>query len=160
LKDRGYGSLAFVGDGTKLVASLGESFQLLETATGHMLYERVELEGGEALLRTGAAFVEGGPRALRRVHVLCEGRTYPLESFAALLLDPKRVRAAATGIEVAPARVHIPPEIARVEPASGSGEIADGKIALVPTAEDELGLMGFEVERDGELVDADALREA
>ena len=156
LAGRGIGTLAMSSSGDRLVAGMGYSLQVLDARDGKLLYERVELESSDALLRAGSMHVEGSASALRRVHVLHAGGSYPLDSFAAQLLDPKRVRAAAAGIALAPAILPVPPDIALDAPASGHGTIEGGAAHCTLHAEHADGLLGFEVERDGVRLD-DAL---
>lgn len=146
LKDRGLSQLDFSADGERMVASTGDSLQVLRASDGALLVERVEIEGGGALLRSASMHVDGTATALRRVQVLVAGSSCPLDSLAAVLLDPKRVRAAAAGIAVAPAIVPALPKVeeARVDPADRHTR------ARAQCAE---GLLGFEVEFDGNLLD-------
>jgi WD40 repeat protein len=160
LQGRGISTLAFPADEKLLLAGMGDSLQVLEASDGRMLYERVELEGGGALLRTASMHVEGPATALRRVQVLCAGAWYPLDSFAAQLLDPKRVRAAAEGVVLAPAIVRIPPEVVLDDPATGAGAIGADGLRCAARAEHEDGMLGFEVEQDGVRLDDALVRAA
>lgn len=146
LKDRGLLQLDFSADGERMVAATGDSLQILRAADGALLFERVEIEGGGALLRSASMHVDGTASALRRVQALVAGSSCPLESLAPVLLDPKRVRAAAAGITVAPAIVPALPRVqdARADPADRHTRAH---------AECTESLLGFEVEIDGSLLD-------
>jgi hypothetical protein len=85
------------------------------------------------------------------VHVICGGASYPLDNFATILLDPKRVRAAAAGVSVAPALVPEPPTLTL--------EVASAK-KLVASASCAAGMLGFEIELDGKALDSAHLRGA
>jgi WD40 repeat protein len=151
LAGRGYGWVDFSADGTRLLASTGRSLQVLRAADGSLLFERVEMDGSEALLRSESMHVDGPPAVLRRTHVLFGGASYPLDSLAAVLLDPKRVRAAAAGVRVAPAFIPDPPTLA-LDSALGSAPVVSASCGA--------GLVGFEVEVDGKLLDPARVRGA
>jgi len=151
LGERDYGWLDFSADGKRLLATSGDSLQVLQASDGALLYERVEIAGGDTFVRTESMHVEGPRAALRRVHVIYGGASYPLDGFATQLLDPKRVRAAAAGVRVAPALVPDPPTLTL--------EVASTK-ELVASASCAAGVLGFEVEIDGKPLDPSKLRAA
>ena len=74
-----------------------------ETRSGRARWRRVETPGGGHLLHTSAGWIDASADALDNVDCMqvsvCD-RGYSLSELASELLDPKRVRAIADGVEV------------------------------------------------------------
>ncbi len=72
---------------------------------------RIELPDDGWLLHSPGLFVDGTREAFEGVHIVLASGSYPLEALAAVLLDPKRVRASAAGVALAPAILPVVPEL-------------------------------------------------
>ncbi len=96
----------------QLIGAVGpEGLEVLNSTTGARRWTRLELADGDWLLNAPTRHVDGTRAALEQVHLVLEQRSYPLDALAAALLDPKRVRAAAQGIPLAPALLPAIPEL-------------------------------------------------
>jgi hypothetical protein len=160
LKDAGLNQLEFSGDGSRLVASTGDSLKVLRASDGALLFERVEVVDGGAFLHSASMHVDGSAVSLRRIQVLFGGESFPLDALATVLLDPKRVRAAAAGVSVAPARIPEPPELEAEAIVGQAGPSEPRKRLVRARATCAGGLLGFEVELDGQPLDPSRVREA
>lgn len=150
-------------DESVLAARGPRGLQVLDADSGAVRWARLELAEGGWLLSAPTNHFDGTRAALESLHVVLEERSYPLDALAAALLDPKRVQAAAAGVELLPARL---PEIPRLDwavPMPRVVRLAEGEEPPVLSFDAVCadGIRGFEVVRDGvrELVGADALDE-
>ena len=151
LAERGIEELLPLPD-ERLVAAVGaEGLEVIETEEGRQRWTRMEIEGGNWLLSAPTRHVDGTRHALEQLQLVLPERSYPLDALAAALLDPKKVRAAAEGILLAP--VHLPaiPELV--------WEVKQPRVVRLTEDQDPLavtlvarcseGLAGFELLRDG-----------
>jgi WD40 repeat protein len=81
------------------------TLSILDQRTLHPLVSRVEYEHGGELRISASGHVALTPGVAHWVWVRTQSGLHALDDLAPQLFDPKRVRAAAAGIEVAPARV-------------------------------------------------------
>ncbi|MCP3918088.1 MAG: PQQ-binding-like beta-propeller repeat protein [bacterium] len=113
------------------------------------LYAHSSYDDGEELFHHPTLVHSGGRTALGRAHLRVDGDSFPLDSFATTLYDPRRMRAAAAGVPLRRPRLPEPPVLTRVSPAgrvaSATGETATVR-AHATSSED---LTGFHLELDG-----------
>lgn len=151
LEERGIGKLLPLPD-ERLVAALGpEGLEVIETGSGQRRWARIEVENNNWLLCSPTHHIDGSRHALEQLHLVLPDRSYPLDALATALLDPKKVRATAKGVELAPAQLPTipelqweiaPPRVVRI------GEDREQPtVSLVASCPD--GVAGFELQRDG-----------
>ncbi|TDJ73412.1 MAG: hypothetical protein E2O39_05475 [Planctomycetota bacterium] len=153
------------GDFQRLIATGAGALQILDGTTLDLNYAWVPYGSAEGsagyLAHAPSNHFRGTADAARQFRMQVDGAAYPLDTFAAVLLDPKRVRAAARGIPVFPARLPEPPTLELVAPLTRVVE-GHGAVTIEALAADSLALAGlaFEVERDGHALDASLRRAA
>ena len=111
LADRQFGELVPLPGGGLLAVRALEGVVMIETARGAERWRRFELAGDDWLLAAATLHVDGTRGALAEMHLRRPERSYPLDALAVALLDPKKVRAAAEGIELFPAQLPAMPEL-------------------------------------------------
>ncbi len=139
-------------DERRIGVDCDEGLEVLDAETGARRWNRVELSRGGWLLCASTRHVDGTLEALEALHLVLTDRSYPLDALAAALLDPKRVRAAAEGVVLAPAELAAiptlewstpPPRVLELPPDAAGAEV-------VVEASCADGIAGFELLRDGE----------
>jgi WD40 repeat protein len=116
-------------------------------------YTYVPFEGGDWIAETESLHCAGTAEALRWAVVVGGDETYPFASFAAQLLDPKRVRAAAAGVSVRPAQLGTPPSVRAVGEAIRSIGALDDSVEFEVDVASPAGFGDCEAELDGKPVD-------
>jgi len=116
------------------------------------LYTRVELEHDGFLLSSPSLHCDGTDSALRQVRIVTDAGTATLEEYAAILLDPKRVRASANGIDVARAVLPPAPKLSIDRPLGRTIRVTDNQASIEFSARCVGGVAGFEVETDGKRI--------
>lgn len=118
---------------------------------GRTLWTRTDCADDGWVLTTPGRWCDGTPESLARVHLALDDGSWPLDALATTLLDPKRVRAVADGVDVAPAPRPEIPRLVQHEPHERVVVLADAAPNGVCTyeAECERGVRGFEVVVDG-----------
>jgi WD40 repeat protein len=146
-------------DGRFLVASMNGGTCALDAASFEIRWQRAEFDDGGWLVHVPTLHAEGTEDALRKTHVVFEKASAPMDCYAELLFDPRRVAASLEGIAVKRPGLPEPPSVelvkwGRVQPLEGE------QIEIAAVATDPLGLRGFEVSREGELLPAEQVRSA
>ncbi len=107
---------------------------------------------------TAARYCAGPLDEIIATPVVVSSERYTLAEFAAVLVDPKRVRAASKDVKLEPARMGWPPKLAVV----GSTELHvatnSPTIEFDVDIEDSLGFSGCEAEIDGRVIDRELLK--
>ena len=113
-------------------------------------YLLTQLPSGGHLAQLPGGYVTGTLDAVRSAWMACGTVPVSAEAWAPLLLDPKRVRAAAAGVEVRPVELPAPPNLLAPERRERVVAVDEGGVfVLEAIAEHPDGLLRFEVERDG-----------
>jgi WD40 repeat protein len=105
LGGRSISSLTRIPDTQRTLAKARGALEFLDDRSMNLLVSRVEYENGGELRFSASGYVAVTPGVAEWVWVRTKKGLQRLEDLAPQLLDPKRVRAAAAGIDVAPARV-------------------------------------------------------
>lgn len=155
LGDRGFFDLTPTPD-ERLVLATRLGTVVLDRETFEERYTRTEWKDDGEIVHLPNLIHQGSRAALREARIRVDGFAYPLDSYASHLLDPRRVLASAAGIEVrnpvlppAP-RIDAPPPRHTVVQAGGNERI------VTVQASDGAGVLGFQLERDGEVLPAGA----
>lgn len=121
---------------------------VLDAQSGWELYDLTS--GADAgQLRFGVSgYCDGSPDTLARIQALQGSASYPLDSFASLVFDPKRCAAHRAGVALAEPVLKVPPRLT-VAPAERV-VVSATDVTLSITAEDPGGLLGLEIERLGQ----------
>jgi len=146
-----YMELLGLDDAELVGAHTGSELDVLRARDGRVSWTRIDAPNDGWVLASPSRHIDGSREALERVHVVLEDGSLPLDALAAALLDPKRVRAAAEGVDLAPARRLDVPTITQLEPDERSPESVDGKRTRTVRYESSSsdGVHGFEVVVDG-----------
>ncbi len=141
-----------LADERRLAALGPEGLEVIETESGERRWVRTEVKGGGWLLTAPTRHVDGTREALEQLHLVLPERSCPLDALAAALLDPKRVRAGAEGVDLAPARIPAMPELDWVSHQPRVVRLGEDQeppeVTLVARCSE--GVSGFELSRDGE----------
>jgi WD40 repeat protein len=135
-----------------LIGFQGHSMEVMDGKTFRTLYTRVEFDNAGFLIQSPSLHCDGTPAAMGRVQILRDGTSCALDSYAALLYDPKKVRASVAGIDVVPALLPSPPRILIEKPSGRIARVEGESTTIEARAEDPSGILGFEVERDGQRI--------
>ena len=161
LGKRGISGLIPLAD-ERRVGAMGDGLEMIDAATGDGRWSRVEVRNGQALLRSSSGHVDGSRDALESIHAVLQDHSYPLDALAPALLDPKRVRAAAEGRNLRPARLPpIPglawaepvPRVLRVRPGSAPPRVTLEASCVDGVAAFELLLLGKRIRMEGEEIE-------
>jgi WD40 repeat protein len=146
-----FGNLLPLPGSTRLAAIGSEGLEVVDLHDGRRLWTRSETPDGGWLVSTAARFVDGTRASLERIPFVTGNGSLPLDALAALLLDPKKVRAAAAGIVIAPAHVPAIPTLTAREPYRRVVHIEKDKTEREITfdASSGDGVRAFEVILDG-----------
>jgi hypothetical protein len=136
-------------DEHRLLARRESATVVLDGRDASELYSRLEYEGGGALVYAPSLFYDGTPAAIRRTYLVRDRTVLPLDGYAAVLCDPRRIRAAAAGVEIAGVALPDPPRFLRTVPSTRVIDVDAGELSLEAVAEDPRGLSGFEILLDG-----------
>jgi len=120
--------------------------------SGELLYRWAACRDGASIAQTAAGHYQAEGGVDEEVHALLGDASTPLDAYAAVLLDPKRVRAAAAGIHSRVPRLPGLPEVELESPERRFATLEGRTARVVATAGCADGLLGFEVERDGALL--------
>ena len=152
LSTKDFHRLLPLSDERRLAALGPEGLEVIETGGGERRWVRTEVKGDNWLLTAPTRHVDGTRSALEQLHLVLHERSYPLDALAAALLDPKRVRAAAEGVELAPAQLPAMPELFWDPRQQRVVRLTVGQeppvVELVGRCPE--GVAGFEVLRNGE----------
>ncbi|MBI5433050.1 MAG: WD40 repeat domain-containing protein [Planctomycetes bacterium] len=107
------------------------------------------------LVVTDADYCTGNGAALEVTQVTVPGHTLPLSCYAAICFDPKRVRAALSGVPVRPNRFPAPPVLALVGDATRRVAADAERVEFEVDVQDARGFLGCEAELDGSNLDAE-----
>jgi hypothetical protein len=125
-----------------------DSIEVLDGTSLDALYRIVETRNGGHAVITPSGHVDGNAEGLRQIQALLDMTSYPLDSFASAVFDPKRCRAQMEGVEIQPARIQRPPDIS-LEPSARVVRTAQTAVRVMALAEDPGGLLGVEIEPIG-----------
>jgi len=142
--------LSGTSDGELVLAEAG-GLVVLDGATFEERYRRYEFSDGASLISLPCGIHCGTPVAVRATRILLAGATYPLDGFAPVLYDPRRVRAAAQGVPIRRPELPTPPRIASVAPAGRTVTVSAADVMVTVVASGPK-VLGFQVERDGEVL--------
>lgn len=115
-------------------------------------FHRFEHADGCALLVAPNFVHRGDIPAVQYTPVIRKGRSCTLDSFAPVLYDPKRFQAAAAGVSLKHVDLPTVPVITATNPKGRRVEMRGEQAAVQVGAWHAGGIIGFEVERDGELL--------
>ncbi|MFT5152367.1 MAG: WD40 repeat protein, partial [Planctomycetota bacterium] len=124
---------------------------VLDIKEGQSRWQRHEVTGGGWILRSPSGHFDASGQALDRCTIVTDEAQASYEALASVLLDPKRVRAAAAGVPLR--RVMMPklPELSWSVPQPREFTLAPREAApdLTLVASSPEGVRGFEVRVDG-----------
>jgi WD40 repeat protein len=152
LADREIDELVPLAD-ERLVGALGSGgLEVIDVHTGKRRWARIETSNDGWLLHSPSLYFDGTREALEEVQLMLPERSYPLDALAAALLDPKKMRAAADGVVIAPAVIPPIPTLAWTGEVPRVLQLDSSSPAPTVTLEASCsdGLTGFEVVRNGE----------
>jgi WD40 repeat protein len=147
-------------DDRQVVVAGDKALHVLDGTSLLLRYTRAEFEKLGSALHVPAGFVDADAGALRpsRVREL-DGAPFPLECYAARLLDPKKVRAALAGVAIEPAELSPLPQL-ELSPAERHVRTLADSMSIEALAKHDGPLLGFELVRDGIALPKDVVRAA
>ncbi len=111
-------------------------------------YARADFPDGGELRLVPSLYCQGTPDALATAQIIVSGTSQPLDSYAAILLDPRRVQAGTAGVHLRAPELPTAPEIVSVTPEARHVLVEGASATLHAVAEDPRGLVGFQIEID------------
>jgi len=140
-------------DGRYLVVRRAEGFlDVFDAASRALLYRWGPRRNGASVAQSASGHYQVLGLEAPAPHALRHGVSLPLDAYASILLDPKRVLAAAAGIHSRVPALPELPALELVEPKLRFEPLGERAPRIVATAECADGLLGFEVERDRDLL--------
>lgn len=146
LQSLGMRSLNATPGGRFLVGQSSDGLVVLDGARLKHLYTYTPFENQGWLAATPTLFCDGSPDATRAAWLAKGTSSWPLDSFGSVLVDRKRVRAAAAGVELAWPKLGTPPTLTVEQPAGRIVPVEGGDATLELTVVDANGLAGVELD--------------
>jgi hypothetical protein len=151
LGDRDFWDLSGTSDDRLVIANRGGTV-VLDGDTYDERYHRIEFAEAGALLHTPALIYHGSTEAIKETYLYYDEEPFPLDCFAPILYDPKRFMAAAAGISLRHPTVPKPPRFLSNNLNVRKVAVTGGEATVTVQAESLDGVIGFQFERDGEVL--------
>lgn len=111
LADRDIDRIHPLADERFVAVTTPRGLEVLDTERGGSRWARFDLADEGWLISATSNHFDGTSAAIQSTHIALDDRSYPLDALATALIDPKRVRAAADGVTLFPARLPAIPQL-------------------------------------------------